>query len=140
MTDNQSTSPTNGQGLSHVAEKIGSIAGQAQTTASQITSQMGDKVHDGAQQSAGWFQQTLQENPLAVGAAALTLGAALGFLLPETAAENRLMGRAHDRFAAKAQETAQDLAHKAQAVAHEAFDTAVDAAKEEAKKQGLMGQ
>ena len=137
MAESETSAPTNGHGLTDVAGKIGSIAGQAQSTASLLTAQVGDKVHDGTQQGVSWFQQTLQENPLAVGAAALAVGAALGFLLPETAAENRLMGRAHDRFATKAQEAAQDLAHKAGAVAHEAFGTAVEAAKEEAKEQGL---
>lgn len=126
MAESQSTTPENGHGLTDMVAAAG-----------QMTAQVQDKVSTQAQHGADWFGKTLQENPLALGAAAVAFGAALGFLLPETAPENRLMGRARDRFAAKAQSAAQDLTHKASAVAHEAIDTALEAAKEEAKKQGL---
>jgi hypothetical protein len=48
----------------------------------------------------------LQQYPLAVGAAALIIGASLGLAVPETERENELMGEARDTAVQKAQEAA----------------------------------
>jgi hypothetical protein len=78
-------------------------------------------------------QRLFWENPLAAGAVALALGAGLALAIPETPQENRLMGDARDQLVDRAQQTAQQLGQKVQAVAGEA----VDSAKEEARQQGL---
>jgi hypothetical protein len=48
----------------------------------------------------------LQQYPLAVGAAALIIGASLGLAVPETERENELMGEARDTAVQRAQEAA----------------------------------
>lgn len=48
----------------------------------------------------------IRQNPLAVGAAAAILGAALGLAIPETERENELMGEARDTALERAQEAA----------------------------------
>jgi len=89
------------------------------------------------QRATDTIQRTLQQNPVAAGAVALGLGAALGLLLPETRQENRWMGDAKERIVEKAQETAQDIGMKVQNVAAEAVEAAKDTVKQEAKNQGL---
>lgn len=104
----------------------------------------------------GVFARILQSNPLALGFVALTLGAIVGALIPESRQENELMGGTRDQLAHKAQETATELGKKVSVVAatagtaaHDALDTAKGAAqdaltealgtvKEEAKQQGLI--
>ncbi len=74
--------------LPEVGQKVGTVAGQVQVAAGNL----GNQIQGQAQQVQGWFGQTLQSNPLALGAMALVFGAALGFAVPETDQEHQLMG------------------------------------------------
>lgn len=92
----------------------------------------------------GFFGKLLQENPLALGLAALALGALLGMLLPETQRENELLGPRRDQLAEQAQNTVKELTQKVTVVAETAKDAARDAVTEavetvktEAQHQGL---
>ena len=118
------------------AEKVGTVAGQVQVAATNLSSQVSEQASRGA----GWFTQTLQTNPLAIGAMAIVFGAGLGFSVPETPYENKLLGKTRDDLAGKVQAAAQDLTQKvttvAQTVAHEAVETV----KTEAKNQGLTAE
>lgn len=116
------------------AVKAGSVVGQVQATAETL----GSQVQEQAQRGKGWFSQTLQDNPLAVGAMAIVFGACLGFAVPETAYEHRLLGKTRDSLADKAQEAAQDLSQKVQTVAQTAVHEVIETVKEEAKNQGLV--
>ncbi len=117
-----------GQGRS----RTGEAAGQAQERASQL----GSQAQDQARRARGGFQQMLQENPLAVGALAVGLGAAVGFSLPETDKENQAMGEARDSLIERGKEKAEELKPRVQSVAEEAQS----AAKEEARNQNLSSQ
>jgi len=118
------------------AEKVGSVAGHVQVAATNLSNQVSDQASRGA----GWFTRTLQENPLAIGAMAIVFGVGLGFAVPETPYEDKLLGETRDKLAGKAQEAAQDLTQKVTTVAQSAVHEAVETAKEEAKNQGLTGQ
>ena len=52
------------------------------------------------------LESMVREYPLAVGAAALLIGASLGMVVPETDRENELMGEARDNALERAQEAA----------------------------------
>jgi len=80
----------------------------------------------------------LHENPLAVGAASLALGAAIGLAIPETQRENQLLGEARDSVMDKTMGTAQDTMQKVGTIARKAEGAAEDAIKDEAHTQGLM--
>jgi len=118
------------------AEKVGTVAGQVQVAATNL----GNQVSEQASRGAGWFNRTLQENPLAIGAMAIVFGVGLGFAVPETLYEDKLLGKTRDKLAGKAQEAAQDLTQKVTTVAQSAVQEAVETAKEEAKNQGLTPQ
>jgi hypothetical protein len=122
----------------------GQMAGQAQDAASQVAGRVQDTAGQlagtaqyGAQRAQGAFQQALNSNPLAVGAAAIAVGAAIGLSIPETEKENQLMGEKRDNVMQQAQETAQEKVQQVQTVAQEAVGAAKDAAQSSADQQGL---
>jgi ElaB/YqjD/DUF883 family membrane-anchored ribosome-binding protein len=125
-------------------DQVSDIAGHARDMVGGITEQARDRVGDMSgqvQQGAGaaqdWFQHTLQESPLAMGAVAMALGTALGLSLPETPREAQLMGPARDNLVHQAQSVAQDTVQKVQHVATDAAQAAKEAAKSSAQEQGL---
>lgn len=97
-----------------------------------------DQAKAGGGETWKVIEGMVQKNPLVAGAIALTIGAIVGLLIPESSVENRVMGPKHDELMDKAmgaaQEFTEDLAGKVKAVATEAVNTV----KEEAKNQGLV--
>lgn len=65
------------------------------------------------------FDRVLRENPLALGAAATLVGAAIGMTMPATETENELMGEARDSVVGRAREMASDAAERVSNVAEE---------------------
>ena len=118
------------------AGKVGSAAGHVQVAATNLSSQVSDQASRGA----SWFSKTLFENPLAIGAMAVVFGAGLGFSLPESSYENKLLGRTRDEIADKVQTVAQDFTQKVTTVAQTVAHDAVESAKAEARNQGLAGE
>jgi hypothetical protein len=71
------------------------------------------------------FERWMRENPLAVGAAALAVGAAVGLSAPATDTENAWLGEARDGLVDRVQDVAKDTGAQAtQAV--ESVSQAVD--------------
>lgn len=66
-----------------------------------------------AQKVSQGFNHMLEEQPLALGALGLALGALIGGSLPSTRQEDRLMGEASDRVTDKAKQTAERVYEKA---------------------------
>lgn len=116
-------------------EAVGNIVDQAQSTAGDIAYQ----AQHQAQRVEDRFQRALGENPLAVGAIALAVGAAVGLAVPQTRRENELMGEARDNLVERAQSVAQDTMEKVQEVAGQAMEQAETTVKEQAREKGLTG-
>jgi len=85
-----------------VREQVQHVKEQAQHRVDEFSEQAQYQAHRAKQ----GFQHMMAENPLAVGAAALAIGATIGLLIPATQRENELMGQARDRLVEKAQTTA----------------------------------
>lgn len=112
-----------------VGSTVGDVAGQVGQTAGDVAGNVRDTVGDfagGVQHQArrlpSQVERLLNESPLAVGAAAIALGATVGLLVPETEQEHKLMGATRDNFMGKAQNVAEDAMGKAQTVAEDAMD------------------
>lgn len=122
-----------GEIAGQVQQKAGEVAGRVQAQASELT----DRARAQAVRATDGFQTALEENPLAVGAVALGIGAVAALLIPETRKERELMGSARDSLVDRAQHAAQELGQKVQTVAQETISMASDVAREEAGRQGL---
>jgi len=139
-----------GGALEQAQEKIGDIAGTAGDKVGKIADnagetvgniggqigQIGDQAQYKAEQAGDWFQRSLRENPMSVGAIALAVGAAVGLSIPETPQEHRIMGETRDNLVGKAQEAVQDTVQKVQRVAEVTQDTV----QREVENQGLTPQ
>ncbi len=112
-------------------------AGQVVDSARQGAQQVAQQAQYQAQRVGSRFGDMMQDNPVVIGAAALALGAIVGFALPITDKENQIMGEARDKVVDRAQDIASDTAQKVQHVAQEAANAAKETAKDEAQKQNL---
>jgi len=129
-----------GDTVGNVTSAAGDLVGQAGAKVGQVVSRAGETAGDvteavqyGAQSAQTQFQRMFSDNPLAVGAVALALGAAVGLALPQTEQEHRLLGPARDNLVEKAQEVAQETMDKVQQVT----DQVQQSAQQSAQEQGL---
>jgi ElaB/YqjD/DUF883 family membrane-anchored ribosome-binding protein len=112
---------------SRAQDQVENLTTQVQGTAEQVTQKARDQVEDlgsDVQGQIDWLtttvERTLRESPLAVGAAALAVGVAVGLAAPGTPPENQLFGDAREQFVQKAQEAAQGALDNAQKLAEQA--------------------
>ena len=123
------------EGVGSVAEKtyegVSNIAGKTYEGVGNVAS----KTYQGVTTAAGFayekagdlggqvkinYDHYIEENPLAVGAVALAIGAAVGFAIPLTRKENEYLGEYRDTVVEKAQATAQDALGTVKQMATEA--------------------
>ncbi|MEA2573774.1 MAG: hypothetical protein QOH93_1072 [Chloroflexia bacterium] len=97
-----------------VASQAGDKVGQLAESAGDTVGSVAEGVKYQASETQTQFQRMLMENPLAVGAIALAVGAAVGLAVPETPQEHQLMGSARDKLMDRAQSVAQDTIQKVQ--------------------------
>lgn len=113
-------------------ERASQMGGQLQGRASEA----GDQAQYQAQRAKSGFQQTLQENPLALGALAVGLGAAVAFLVPGTSKENQAMGETRDNLVERGKQSARETRERAQRVLEEGRRSA----EQEAQRQDLTSE
>ena len=107
-----------------VSETVTDVAGKAYKQVGNL----GSQVKDVAGSAQDQYEYYIEENPLAVGAVALALGAAVGMSIPSTRFEGELMGETRDNLMQKAQETARGAIDKVQQVAGNVTETVKHAA------------
>ena len=123
-----------------LADSARDAAGSAKDRASGLAGGAGDRTRRAGDQARryerraeSWLDRQMSSNPLAVGAVAMAAGALVGLSVPETDAENELMGeqadavkRQADQAAAQkldqARSVAKDVAEEAGAEAHKVAD------------------
>jgi len=94
------------------------MADDVQETASKLSGAAQERV----ERIGGWLQDTMDENPLAVGAAVLAAGAVVGMSIPLTRKENELMGETRDQLASEAQQVASEAMQQVRRVADRVTD------------------
>ena len=104
-------------------EKVTDVVNTAYTGAEELAHKAYERAGEYGTIAHEKYDQTLEENPLALGAVALAIGAAFGFAIPSTRYEGKLMGDARDRVIERAQSAAGQLVDKARHVASEAGET-----------------
>jgi hypothetical protein len=140
--------------LSSATDKVGDAADWTKEHASELGHQVADKASDlghqardravelkrqARQKARGaklGFWQTMEENPLMIGAATLALGVVAGLLIPSTDKEDELMGETRDHLFDEVKEAGQQALDKGKHVA----EAVADKVKEEAQHQGLTAE
>ena len=107
-----------GSAASKTYEGVGTAVGYAYDKAGDLGGQM--KIN---------YNYYIEENPLAVGAVALALGAAVGMAIPMTRTENEYLGEYRDTVLEKAQTTAQEALGSVKQMATEAQKVITDEVK-----------
>lgn len=124
----------------NVSAKAGELKGRAsefaggvKDKASDFAQGVGSKASDLADATKGQYKvaadgldRFIDEQPLAAGAIALLIGAAVGILVPATTKENQWFGPKRDELLDQATGVVQDAAKKAQTVAQVALGQARD--------------
>lgn len=118
-----------GRGMSRGARRVG-------RQARERGSQMQHQLRQGFTQGRDTVSETMDEYPLAAGAAVLGLGLLLGLALPRTRYEDEMMGETSDEFKHRAKETGLEAAERAKHVAQATAAAAMD----EAEQQGLSAE
>lgn len=118
-------------------DSVSDAAGNAYESAGDLTKQSYKKVGEFGSQAVDQYNRQIEENPLAIGAVALAVGAAVGFSIPSTRYEGELMGETKQNLVQKVQDTAGGLIDKAKDVAQNVASEAGQTISEEVKKQGL---
>jgi ElaB/YqjD/DUF883 family membrane-anchored ribosome-binding protein len=83
------------------------------TTGPGVTERIQDGWQHYSRQAETHFQRWIRENPLAVGAAALAVGAAVGLSAPGTDTENTWLGETRDGLVERVQDVAKDTVAQA---------------------------
>jgi ElaB/YqjD/DUF883 family membrane-anchored ribosome-binding protein len=153
----ESVSETTGQALESVKGAANSAYGTVTDSANKAYSAVTDYANTAYEKAGEYgtvarekYEYHLEENPLAVGAVALAVGAAIGLAIPATSYEQEFMGEYSQQLLDKAQTAAGDLVDRVKEVASEAQKTignevkgVVDETKrtiaDEAKNQGIIG-
>jgi ElaB/YqjD/DUF883 family membrane-anchored ribosome-binding protein len=104
-------------------ESVTGAVSTAYTGAGDLANRAYDRVGEFGNVAAEKYDEYLEENPLALGALAVVVGAAVGFAIPSTRYEGQLMGEARENLVQRAQEAAGTLVDKAKQVATEAGQT-----------------
>jgi hypothetical protein len=84
------------------------------------TSAIGDRLSSVGSAGREQYEHFMEVNPLAVGAAALAVGAAVGFAIPRTQYEGEMLGGASTRLMSKVEDSARDAFTRAQSAAQDA--------------------
>lgn len=106
---------------SQMSNSVSESLGNARTRASDSTRQASQKLRGGADRARGGFNQLLQEQPLALGAIGIALGALMAAAVPPTRREDEMLGEHSDRLTgqlrSKAEEGYQRVSAKGEEVA-----------------------
>lgn len=104
-------------------ESASSTLDSAMTGARDMYNRAYSKAGDYGNAAYDTYDQYINENPLAVGAAAFALGAVVGLAIPATRYEGELMGEARDELLKKAQDKGSMLLDKTRNLVDEAANT-----------------
>lgn len=102
-------------------DRANDVAHRTYDRANDVAHRAYDRVGEYGTIAHDKYDEYMDENPLAVGAVALAVGAAVGLAIPSTRYEGRMMGEARDKLL---QQT------------HDAVDSIVDSAKRAANEAG----
>jgi hypothetical protein len=103
-----------GETIDQVGRKAGQVADEFRSSVGSTVGQLPDQVGSTAREVSWNAERLVQDNPLAIGAAAFAVGAAIGMALPETQVERDVLGGPAGSAIDKAQQAASDAVQQLQ--------------------------
>ncbi len=107
-------------------EALGLVSEKADTAyqgANELMTRAYDRAGEFSDQARAVYDQYIDENPLAVGALAIAVGAVVGLAIPSTRYEGELLGDYRDDLIEKAQDKASGLLDKTKQLVSEQIGT-----------------
>jgi ElaB/YqjD/DUF883 family membrane-anchored ribosome-binding protein len=104
-------------------ESASNVMGSAATSARDLANRAYTKAEEYGNAAYDTYDHYIEENPLAVGAAAFALGAVVGLAIPSSRYEGELMGETRDEILKKAQDKGSMILEKTRHLVDEAADT-----------------
>ena len=104
-------------------EGAGDVAHRAYDRAGDVAHRAYDRMGEYGTLAQDKYDEYMESNPLAVGAVAMALGAAVGLAIPSTQYEGKLMGEARDNLLERTQDAVGSMVDKAKQAASEAGET-----------------
>jgi len=135
--------------VSDIGETVRDTTSQAADSARERVSDVGERVGERASMVAGRarhgmhsaterLDETLNENPMALGAVALAVGMAAGLAIPESRREREMMGRYREDLVERVRDRVEDTRDRVQHVAERVVEESKDVAREAARDEGLV--
>jgi len=138
--DEQSLRSRTGEKAQEVKERASEMGQQAADKAREVQHRAGDMAHEAkerisrfgdqagyrARRTKSQLEYQMEENPLAVGAVALGIGAAIGLMLPGTRKEDEWMGETRDQLFDEARQRAESTFEQVKEVAKESTERIKD--------------
>jgi hypothetical protein len=128
-----------GNRAGELRDQAAGVAQSAKEKMSQAGDQvraLGDTARSQVERAKGSMEYMLREQPLALGAIGVAIGAVLAAMAPRTRQEDELMGETRDRLVDQAKEVGKEKVEQAKEVANAAVGTV----KKEAEQRGLAPQ
>jgi hypothetical protein len=114
--------------------RAGESISQTAQAAREWLSQAGSGARQQYERVRGGYNSIVREQPLALGAIGIAIGAALAAALPRTRKEDELMGAASERLTERAKQAGKEQLDKAQDVAKKAAGAATQGASAQPKR------
>ena len=124
---------------SSARQRVAERAREARRAVADRASATSRRVRDGARSAANATSERYNESPIGMGAVALAIGLAIGYSLPATRREARVMGESRDRLVDRARERVADARERIEGAVERAMPDVKAAVKEAARDTGLSG-
>lgn len=125
--------------VSDVGERVGETASNLADRTRSIAHNVSDGTRRRVHMATDRFDETLNENPVAIGMVALAVGMAAGLAIPESRRERELMGQYRDQLVDRVRETVGETRERVQHVAERVVEETKEVAREAVKDEGLIG-
>lgn len=123
-SDTTTSHSSMGQSASHSAANLKHRAANMTSHLRDQAQHTSESLRHQSQRAQAGFSQLLEEQPLAMGALGIAIGALLGGSLPSTQTEDRLMGSSRDTLADKASHQVKETYEKAAELGQKAVQEA----------------
>jgi ElaB/YqjD/DUF883 family membrane-anchored ribosome-binding protein len=115
-------------------ERVSDVAERVSDVRHNVSDSARYRMHSATER----FDQTLNENPVAIGVVAMAVGMAAGLAIPESRREREMMGPYRDQLVDRVRERVDDTRERVQHVAERVVEETKEVAKDAAREEGLV--